>query len=84
MLAAHYFPPNPWTQVGGGTGGGPTLTQVLLVQLVTQALLQLVQLEVSLAFATAGSENTDNSSQAAVATTAIPHFVKKPRLDISA
>ena len=80
QVAPNYL--NPWTHVGGGTGGTPKLTQVLLVQLVTHALLQLVQLELSFAFATGESENTDNTSQAAVTTTATPHLVKNPRRDI--
>ena len=71
---------NPCTQVGGGTSGGRWFTQVLLVQLVTQKLLHWVHRRLGSADA---DENTDNTSQAAVATTATPHFTKNSRLDSS-
>jgi hypothetical protein len=68
----------PCTQVGGGTSGGRWFTQVLLVQLVTQKLLHCVHSRPGSADAV---ENTDNTSQAAVATIATPHFTQNSRLD---
>ena len=52
------------------------LTQVLVVQLVTQKLLHCVHKGTCPAEA---DENTDSNSQEAVATTAMPHLARKRR-----